>query len=115
MIEFDYCGETVKFDNDEIADVIEDAADYMEKHGSCSGHYVNDNGKVCMEGALGQSFDINESKYRSALRSSAIRFIDNVVRDKTHYPSTVSFSDSHTHQQRLDMLRECAKIARRQL
>lgn len=40
------------FSNDEIADFLDDAADYMENHGSCRGVMQDENGRVCMLGAM---------------------------------------------------------------
>lgn len=39
---------------DQVADVLEAAADYIEEHGWCQGHYWDgtDAGAVCIQGAL---------------------------------------------------------------
>lgn len=37
---------------EQIADVLDDAADYIEKHGWCQSHLATPDGRVCAQGAI---------------------------------------------------------------
>lgn len=95
-----------------LADIIDDAADYMEEHGSCAGKFRDNVGRVCMEGALSGALQRKLSSIPVNSINNSYHALDAFVRKETVYTSTVSFSDGHSHQQRLDMMRRCAKELR---
>lgn len=99
--------------NNYLADAIDDVADYMEEHGSVSGRLMDEDGRVCMIGAICQ---VAAQKYR--LPGVGFHTMVDVVGMflAREYNAPVggvhTYSDTHTHQERLDAFRKCAKSLR---
>lgn len=100
--------------NEEIADIIDNAADYMEAHGSTSRVFENDDGNVCMAGSIGKVYGFSnllDPKFLDTIRVPA-NVLHRFITSKSECETIPQFNDRHTHQERLDMMRLCAKELR---
>lgn len=105
-------------DPEVIAEFIDDAADYMEKHGSISGALNDEYGRVCILGAFGKitvidMYDGFKKYNHRTLRVAQERLALFISTNHHILPGgnglIACFNDTHTHQERLDALRKCAK------
>lgn len=84
-----------------LADTLDAAADYMDKHGKCEGRATNNRGNVCLYGAL-----YGVSSYNSIVlaRKSLRSFLE--VND------IAAWSDSHDAETVTSTMRACAALLR---
>jgi hypothetical protein len=97
-----------------VADVLDDAADYIEKHGWCQNRLTDIAGRVCAAGAIRAALGIAESEIPGDTYH-AVRHAIYRVAPLTHEVPLPSWNDApdRTEQDVLDMFRAAAKAERR--
>lgn len=101
-------------------ELLDRASDEMTIRGSCAGNFRNESGNICMLGAITTAVNMNpmsENVYIEA-RVALIHALDGTEEDGDYLPLggfIARWNDSHTHDERIEALRQGAKYYREKM